>query len=128
MAKVNGGTFVPPYSLDSQKVIVKPFMMDVYPVTNADFKKFILKNQQWRKSNIKSIFADKNYLQHWNTDTSFAASLALSPVVNISWFAAKNIVNARENDCLLLLSGNLLQKLVKQNRMLLRILLLINGY
>lgn len=89
MAKVNSGTFVPPYSSDSQQVAVKPFLMDIYPITNADFKKFIQRNPQWRKSSIKSIFADKNYLQHWNSDTSFASGLALSPVVNISWFAAK---------------------------------------
>ncbi|MBK6329027.1 MAG: formylglycine-generating enzyme family protein [Bacteroidetes bacterium] len=89
MVNIKGGVFLPLYSLDSQKTEVKPFLMDVYPVTNADYKKFILQNSSWRKSKIKPIYADTNYLHQWNSDTSFAVNLALSPVVNISWFAAK---------------------------------------
>ena len=89
MVNIKGGIFLPLYSLDSQKTIVKPFLMDVYSVTNEDYKKFILQNPTWSKTNIKSIYADTNYLHHWNSDTSFNANIALSPVVNVSWFAAK---------------------------------------
>ncbi len=89
MAKVNGGSYVPLYSLDSQKTAVRPFLMDIYPVTNLDFKKFVRANLSWSRSNIKAIYTDNNYLQHWNSDTSFDAELALSPVVNVSWYAAK---------------------------------------
>jgi sulfatase modifying factor 1 len=90
MVNIKGGIFLPLYSLDSQKVtIVKPFLMDVYPVTNEDYKKFVLQNPTWSKSKIKSIYADTNYLHHWNSDTSFSLNIALSPVVNVSWFAAK---------------------------------------
>lgn len=89
MVNIKGGVYLPLYSLDSQKILVKPFLMDVYPVTNEDYKKFILQYPLWSKSKIKSIFADTNYLHHWNSDTSFNINLAISPVVNISWFAAK---------------------------------------
>lgn len=89
MALIKGGTYVPLYSLDSQKVIVKPFFIDVFPVTNEDYKKFILQNLSWSKSKIKSIYADSNYLKHWSSDTTFNLQIAKSPVVNVSWFAAK---------------------------------------
>lgn len=89
MVNIKGGFYLPLYSLDSQKILVKPFYMDVYPVTNADYRKFVLQNPTWRKSKIKSIYADSNYLHHWKSDTSFDAQIAQSPVVNVSWFAAK---------------------------------------
>jgi sulfatase modifying factor 1 len=89
MVNIKGGIFLPLYSLDSQKVVVKPFLMDVYPVTNENYKKFVQQNPAWRKSNIKSIYADANYLAHWASDSTFNPILAQSPVVNVSWFAAK---------------------------------------
>ena len=60
MVNIKGGIFLPLYSLDSQKTIVQPFLMDVFPVTNEDYKKFILQNLTWSKSKIKSIYADTN--------------------------------------------------------------------
>lgn len=89
MANIKGGKYLPLYSLDSQLILVKPFLMDKYPVTNTEYKKFILQNPNWSKSKIKSIYADSNYLNHWTSDTSFDTRLSQSPVVNISWFAAK---------------------------------------
>lgn len=89
MVKIKGGTYLPLYSSDSQKVVVKPFLMDIFPVTNADYKKFVQQNSLWCKGKIKAIYADANYLQHWTADTVFDPILALSPVVNVSWFAAK---------------------------------------
>ena len=89
MVNIKGGFYLPLYSLDSQKIVVKPFLMDIYPVTNMDYKKFVLQFPDWRKSKIKSIYADTNYLHHWTSDTNFNALLAFSPVVNVSWFAAK---------------------------------------
>ena len=55
MVNIKGGIFLPLYSLDSQKTIVKPFFMDIFPVTNEDYKKFILQNPSWSKTKIKSI-------------------------------------------------------------------------
>lgn len=89
MVLVKGGSYLPLYSLDSQKVLVKDFLMDVYPITNNEYLQFLKSNRNWLKSNAKRIFADSNYLSHWKTDTSFQTNLSNSPVVNVSWFAAK---------------------------------------
>lgn len=89
MAYIKGGEYLPLYSADSQKVFVKGFYMDVYPVTNNDYLQFIKNNKEWRKSKVKGLFADSLYLKHWLSDTVFNKILAKSPVVNVSWFAAK---------------------------------------
>jgi sulfatase modifying factor 1 len=89
MVKINSGEYTPLYSLDSQKVHVEAFLMDVYSVTNLEYKNFVKQNPAWKKSNIKSIYADKNYLKHWQNDTTFSSQIAMSPVVNVSWYAAK---------------------------------------
>lgn len=89
MKNIKGGEFLPLYSLDSQKIIVKPFNMDIYPVTNSAYKNFIIENPKWSKSKIKRLYADSNYLHQWTSDTTFNEKIANSPVVNISWFAAK---------------------------------------
>lgn len=89
MVLIKGGFYLPLYSSDSQKVFVKDYYMDVYPITNKDFLAFVQKNPEWRKSKVKKIFADSSYLYHWNSDSTFDLSIAKSPVVNVSWFAVK---------------------------------------
>jgi sulfatase modifying factor 1 len=89
MALIKGGEYLPLYSSDSQKVFVKSFYMDIYPVTNVDYLAFIKSNSTWAKSKIKRLFADSLYLKHWVADTLFNMNIAKSPVVNVSWFAAK---------------------------------------
>jgi len=92
MVLIKGGTYVSLYSLVTGKVTVGSFYMDKYPVTNADFELFIQKNPSWAKNNIKPIFADEKYLQHWTSPTKLAITKTpnlRSPVVNVSWFAAK---------------------------------------
>ncbi len=89
MVQIKGGIYLPLYSLDSQKIVVKNFYMDVYPVTNADYLLFVKKYPEWKKKRVKRLFADSSYLRHWQTDTTFNTDLAKSPVVNVSWFAAK---------------------------------------
>lgn len=89
MAGIRTGTYLPLYALDSQRITVKKFYIDIYPVTNADYLLFVNKYPEWKKSRVKAIFADGNYLQQWLTDSTFNKSISNSPVVNISWFAAK---------------------------------------
>lgn len=88
MATVKGGVYLPLYGTADVTVKVDPFLMDIYPVTNAEFLKFVKENPQWKKSNIKRLFADESYLTKWKTDEAFSG-LANSPVTNVSWFAAK---------------------------------------
>ena len=91
MAPIKGGTFIPFYGSDSLQVIIHGFLMDVYPVTNEEFLAFVNKNPKWKKSQVKKIFADENYLQQWKTDTSLGDTQSLNaPVTNISWFAAND--------------------------------------
>lgn len=76
---------------DIDSINVKSFYIDKYPVTNRNFESFLLENKEWKKSNVKSIFVDKNYLRHWE-EKKFTFIID-DPVVNISWFAANEYCN-----------------------------------
>ena len=90
MMEIKGGDFVPLFGVDSNKVTVKTFYMDKYPVTNEQYKQFLIKNPKWRASKVSALYADKSYLSRWTSDTSYPATLkSNSPVTEISWFAAK---------------------------------------
>ena len=90
MVKIDGGKYVPLYGRDSQLVIVDSFFMDILPVTNGDFRAFVRQNKRWRKSKVKKIFADGNYLNSWLNDTTLGAKMNdSSPITNVSWYAAK---------------------------------------
>ena len=91
MARVNGGEFLPLYGVDSARVRIKDFLLDIYPVTNADFLKFVQENPEWSRSRAKKLFVDERYLYHWKNDLSLGEEvLENSPITNVSWFAAKN--------------------------------------
>jgi formylglycine-generating enzyme len=92
MQRVKGGTFVPLYGSDSTPVTVSTFLIDQYPVTNAQFEAFVKSNPQWSKANVKKLFADAGYLKHWASDAAIGnvgGNIENSPVINVSWFAAK---------------------------------------
>lgn len=66
--------------------------MDETAVTNLEFLDFVKANPQWRRSNVNRLFADSNYLKYWESDLSIGEKnkeLYHSPVVYVSWFAAK---------------------------------------
>ena len=65
------------------------FYMDVYEVTNAQFKVFVDANPQWRKDNIedKFHFHGEDYLDRWD-GTNYPAGTADHPVIWVSWYAA----------------------------------------
>jgi len=74
---------------DAQRVAVGKFYLDVYPVTNGDYLEFARAHPKWRRSQVKRIFADEGYLQHWTSDLTFEEYLRNVPVTHVSWFAAK---------------------------------------
>lgn len=83
-------TYRPFYGKDSTLTAVPAFEMDVLPVTNQQFLRFVEVHPEWQKSHVKGLFADKTYLEHWQNDTAWKADVSPnSPVVNVSWFAAK---------------------------------------
>lgn len=96
MTQIPSGIYYPLYT--SEKEIksnsigqpVESFWIDNAPVSNLNYLKFVKKNPKWKKSEIKSIFANKNYLNHWQSDLELGRLASNeSPVTNISWFAAR---------------------------------------
>ncbi|HVV02395.1 MAG TPA: formylglycine-generating enzyme family protein, partial [Verrucomicrobiae bacterium] len=75
---------------DAAAVPVKSFYLDVQPVSNGDFLEFVRAEPQWRRSNVRRIFADATYLKDWVGDLDPGSNApAAQAVVNVSWFAAK---------------------------------------
>lgn len=68
-------------------VYVDAFHMDVRPVTNEDYKKFVDANLHWRKDSIPEKYHDGNYLALWKKN-DYPAEKADHPVVYVSWYAA----------------------------------------
>lgn len=92
MALVKGGKYKPLYGSEnnSDELTVAPFYIDRYPVTNRSFLQFVKENPKWRRSKVKRLFADANYLKNWESDLILGPNaLPDAPVTNISWFAAK---------------------------------------
>jgi len=69
------------------EVTIASFYLDKYPVTNAQFKKFIEANPEWRPDRIAANLHNGNYLKHWNEPDALARK-SNHPVVNVSWYAA----------------------------------------
>ncbi len=67
---------------------VDAFYMDVYEVTNAQYRKFIDANPQWQKDKALTSIVGDDYLSGWNGNM-YPKGKANHPVVDISWFAAK---------------------------------------
>jgi formylglycine-generating enzyme required for sulfatase activity len=71
-------------------VAVPGFWMAARPVTNAEYLEFVRAHPEWRKSRARRLFVDEAYLSHWPGDLDFGdPALANSPVVFVSWFAAR---------------------------------------
>jgi formylglycine-generating enzyme required for sulfatase activity len=79
-----------PKARGDEKVLVKSFLLDRYPVTRSDFKKFVLLHPEWSRSQIKKLYADINYLKDWESDLDPGLTQnPQSPVRYISWFSAR---------------------------------------
>lgn len=90
MAEVKAGSFVPLYgSVEDKEVKINSFLLDVYPVTNQEYVKFLQENPEFTRSKIIGLFAAKSYLSHWRSDYDFGDIDSQAPVTNVSWFAAK---------------------------------------
>jgi formylglycine-generating enzyme required for sulfatase activity len=106
MARIPAGTYLPLYSpppdpnapatgprakaTARSRRAVAASDMDVYPVTNAQYLAFVRDHPEWRRSRVQRLFADDAYLRHWRGDLELGDEApASSPVVNVSWFAAR---------------------------------------
>jgi formylglycine-generating enzyme required for sulfatase activity len=89
MALVPAGE-VAPFLKATGPVQVDTFAIDETPVTNGDFVKFVRAHPEWRRSRVNALFAERGYLASWASDVEPGAkNPASSPVVEVSWFAAK---------------------------------------
>ena len=68
-------------------VYLDAFYMDIHEVTNAQYKKFVDANPEWRKKGNYTKYHDRNYLAHWHGN-NYPRGKGNHPVVNVSWYAA----------------------------------------
>ena len=70
MVRIPDGVYRPFYLApnDPKEVPVKAFCLDILPVTNGDFLKFVRAHPRWRRSQVKRTFADDSYLKNWTDD------------------------------------------------------------
>ena len=102
MVRVPAGRYQPLYGAPSAdgraprpRVPVASFVVDVRAVTNGEYLEFVRAHPEWRRSHVKPIFADSGYLRHWAGDLDLGAGAPpSSPVVSVSWFAARAYLHA----------------------------------
>jgi len=90
--EVPAGTLASAIARDADKapVPVAGFSMRVEPVTQGEFRDFVLAHPEWRRDRIARIFADAGYLRGWHGPAAIPDPAAeQSPVVDVSWFAAE---------------------------------------
>jgi sulfatase modifying factor 1 len=105
MVRLPEGDFMPFFQASAGKgkawvaptpVRMPAFRLDVFPVTNGEFLEFVRQHPEWRRSRIKPLFADQNYLTKWRSDLTLPdEAAAAEPVTNVSWFAAEAYCEAR---------------------------------
>jgi formylglycine-generating enzyme required for sulfatase activity len=92
MVRIPAGVYLPVLrgKDEPEKVAVAAFAIDARPVTNGEFLEFVRANPKWRRAAVAPLFADKGYLAEWAGDLELGPRApADSPVVNVSWFAAR---------------------------------------
>ena len=70
-------------------VYLDGFYMDIYNVTNEDYKQFVSNNPEWDIAGSKAKhFCDEDYLRHWRSVNFNFDNKGKHPVIYVSWFAA----------------------------------------
>ena len=97
MAAIPEATYRPFFrgEKEAKELRVAAFQLDVRPVTNGEFLVFVRDHPEWRRSQVKRLFADERYLAHWAGDLNPGDGRAQQPVTNVSWFAARAFAVSR---------------------------------
>ena len=67
-------------------VYTDAFYMDIYQVTNAEYKVFVEANPEWRKERVYQGYSE-GYLTHWH-ENNYPEGEGDHPVVFVSWRAS----------------------------------------
>ncbi len=68
-------------------IYVDEFYIDIYLVTNAQYKLFVDKNPEWQKNCISSWYRRMDYLMDWNGN-NYPYGKDNYPVTYVDWYAA----------------------------------------
>lgn len=86
---IPSGEFYPFFADTVKPIRIDGFFISSTQITNAQYLRFVKANSKWRRSKIKPIFAESNYLGYWEADTVLGKDAPPNaPVVMVSWFAA----------------------------------------
>jgi len=72
----------------AHRVTVAPFAIDRTEVTNAAFKAFVERHDEWAPGRAGAGRQNGDYLKHW-TGGTFPSGAADLPVTYVTWWAAK---------------------------------------
>ncbi|HKH50172.1 MAG TPA: SUMF1/EgtB/PvdO family nonheme iron enzyme [Thermoanaerobaculia bacterium] len=82
-------SFFDPWEGPQHEVIVRGFAIDIHPVTNRQFKKFVDANPEWGKLAGVDRLKNAYYLKPWSDGDEPPQEELENPVVYVSWFAAE---------------------------------------
>lgn len=82
---------------ETEKIVdIAAYQLDVVPVSNARFLRFVKKHSEWQRDKASKLFIDEKYLSHWQSATQLKnGDHQDQPVVNVSWFAANAFCEAQ---------------------------------
>lgn len=89
MVEIPEGEYIPMYGEPGKSIHVESFLMDTYPVTNAQYLDFVRDNEEWQKDKTIKLYADEGYLIHWESPLDYGQVNPQAAVTNVSWFASK---------------------------------------
>lgn len=85
-----GGVFrsVLPSDGKSAPAVIAPFFLRARPVSNIEYRDFVVKNPQWRRGAVPAVLASADYLSAWRGPLDYSPQDAAAPVTQVSWYAA----------------------------------------